>query len=599
MNSVFDTLFLRAPRLHYVSPAICEVLFSSSAEPTIVLDPISRYNGPTGPVRGGTGGNYYFRWSTIPGLLCYTVYRAENNEAVYTPLYECLDPNAIVICAGGTYEIFEQTAEGETSVASFACDGNTPVITVVVSTVDTIGYKVVKNGVVTLWEGIMPPIVQICDPGCYKVSGISPDGETALSDEICYECTEELICDPSEVWSWDDCACVACPEEPCVPGTHWDAATCQCIADAGPCTSFMDAVSDYDFSLSSKGNIGGVAAAGTADWDHTTTARHYSYRNRVENTVTTTGGFGDEVVCWINAGGDLLGNQYAYEGKTWVRTYAGAFSVYGHGAFGDGTGLSGAAPLGITDDQRVYTMELENSDGWWYVQGWHPTEGVFFNSGGALGDFWGGDIYLTGRTVSPGGWVACWRGSLAGYTSYRYKYGVGLENLTLDGTSWSTVYIDDSGRIACRLKHAAWSAGSYNLAYFDGSDWTRVTSVTPGACTVNCMNNTGTFGGIIDGLPFIYNTAGGLQMLPMPDGATVINNVQVSDAGIVVVKADNGPVVWVDGAYAPITTVLPLAAGWTQISNIYKVNYDGYATGWGTYMGSAPTGFVAKMCAPA
>lgn len=114
-----DTLqyfFQRVPRLEYVSPPICEVEFSSSAFPTIILNPNSRRLGPTGFEFFVQDGRIFLRWNNYPGAICFSVYKAVDEldpfgdfvlvaECVQSP-FEITDP--------GTYRISGITLDGET-----------------------------------------------------------------------------------------------------------------------------------------------------------------------------------------------------------------------------------------------------------------------------------------------------------------------------------------------------------------------------------------------------------------------------------------------------------------------------------------------------
>lgn len=135
MNLVIETLFLRRPKLDYLSPAICEAIFSSTGSPTIILNEIGKHPGPTGLVMGGTG-RRRFSWNAYPGALCYNVYTA------------VIEPTTITEC--------------EALVAASL----------------TITYQL-------LFECHVEPFVIVPHAGCYRVSAITPDGESDLSDPLC------------------------------------------------------------------------------------------------------------------------------------------------------------------------------------------------------------------------------------------------------------------------------------------------------------------------------------------------------------------------------------------------------------------------------
>lgn len=110
MNTVWDILYLRRPVLNYVSPPVCEVIFSGSSNPVIVLSerPIGQV---TGLVLGGFG-NFRLSWNAFPGALCYNVYRL-SGEDVYEILAQCVPDTFFDLIDSGTYVVTPITLEGE------------------------------------------------------------------------------------------------------------------------------------------------------------------------------------------------------------------------------------------------------------------------------------------------------------------------------------------------------------------------------------------------------------------------------------------------------------------------------------------------------
>jgi hypothetical protein len=121
MNSTIDVLFLRRPKIDYISPPVCEVLFSSSSGPVIVLNPITPQSFPTGLVLGGTG-NFFLSWNTYPGALCYSVYKSVNPDDAfgeYVIVAECI-PNPPIDLSSfgdGFYRVSAITTDGETPLS--------------------------------------------------------------------------------------------------------------------------------------------------------------------------------------------------------------------------------------------------------------------------------------------------------------------------------------------------------------------------------------------------------------------------------------------------------------------------------------------------
>lgn len=119
MNSVFEYLCLRKPRLDYISPPIC-CDFSGSGFPVIVLDPFGRILAPTGLILGGEG-NLTLSWDPYFGALCFNIYQAvdENNlEGEYILIAECVEGNSFQLPESGGYKISVITVDGESELST-------------------------------------------------------------------------------------------------------------------------------------------------------------------------------------------------------------------------------------------------------------------------------------------------------------------------------------------------------------------------------------------------------------------------------------------------------------------------------------------------
>jgi hypothetical protein len=133
MNNALDVLFLRKPRIDYISPPVCEALFSSSGGPVIVLNPLTPQAFPTGLVFGGTG-NFFLSWDAYPGALCYSVYKADTSDPFgsYTIVAECIPnpPFDTSTFGGGCFRISAITADGETPLSLPSCisESNPPFV---------------------------------------------------------------------------------------------------------------------------------------------------------------------------------------------------------------------------------------------------------------------------------------------------------------------------------------------------------------------------------------------------------------------------------------------------------------------------------------
>src|SRR5262245_30258222 len=95
-----EVLHARRPTLNYVSPPICEAIFSGSSFPTLVLDALEGLDLITGlrvdydPLTG----RFRISWDAYPFVLCYNVYRADDPNAPngsYTLIASCIQDTSI------------------------------------------------------------------------------------------------------------------------------------------------------------------------------------------------------------------------------------------------------------------------------------------------------------------------------------------------------------------------------------------------------------------------------------------------------------------------------------------------------------------------
>lgn len=300
MNVVIETLFLRHPRFEYISPAICEAIFSGSGSPVIVLDPISHLLRPTGGVLGGVGAGdgRHLSWVGYPGALCYSFWMASdpgNPDSPYNLVSECVTPNSILLCNPGFYYITAVTAAGEGPMSSpIEVGGNgTSYYTIPLpKTPGTICYQLYKSftigGAIALyWSCFSGDEVhfQTCLENCYKMSVITIDGETPLSDPFCPPAMCDIqdpeigqeLCGPMLTWSQALCACGPCVETtPCDPGMSWYQPECICVANGGggPHGMTLSALSQNDFCTDEaySGSITVTNATSPVTWTITSGA---------------------------------------------------------------------------------------------------------------------------------------------------------------------------------------------------------------------------------------------------------------------------------------------------------------------------------------
>jgi hypothetical protein len=124
LSAVLDILLLRRPKIDYISPPICEVFFSATGFPVIVLSEFSRIKPEGLEIVGGV-----LKWPNISGGICYTVYRETEpgvyqiiNECINTPCGDNADFQCVTLPGPGCYRISVITDEGESDLSDPICN---------------------------------------------------------------------------------------------------------------------------------------------------------------------------------------------------------------------------------------------------------------------------------------------------------------------------------------------------------------------------------------------------------------------------------------------------------------------------------------------
>lgn len=123
-QTTIEVLFQRRVPIEYVSAPACDVVFSSSSEPVIVLEPIYRPGSPTGLYWVGGSGGFRIGWDAYPGAVCYSIYKNDSMDdsnpcgGTYVLVAECVpDTYYTVGPTRGCYRITVITGEGESELS--------------------------------------------------------------------------------------------------------------------------------------------------------------------------------------------------------------------------------------------------------------------------------------------------------------------------------------------------------------------------------------------------------------------------------------------------------------------------------------------------
>jgi hypothetical protein len=226
MNAVLDVLKLRNVLLNYVSPPVCQIISTSgSGAGSISVEANYGTPDPAGVRVTGAYGQF-LQWDPPPGLVCTSLYVAQNPddpEGPYTEISECCPVGTVTVCSVGwwTYTTTNSSGVESAQSAPVFSSGSEPVQIAIQMHAGDTGYTLYRNPDPTnsagayspMLSGVTPIGFEICgSDNCYRIQTITDNGASNLSAPIC---PNPLTCSP----------------QVCPPGYSWDPTTCSCAPD--------------------------------------------------------------------------------------------------------------------------------------------------------------------------------------------------------------------------------------------------------------------------------------------------------------------------------------------------------------------------------
>lgn len=641
MNAVIEVLYLRRPRLEYISPPACEFDFSSTGGPIIVLDALGRLIAPSGFVLGGRG-RFRLSWNNYPGALCYTVYKAvDSNDpnGPYEIVAECIeDPEIDLEDDGpGCYRVSAITAHGETELSEPICGvGDCPFIisgatpssqtvnqgqTVTISAEvgnpeSTDSYVWRKNGAAysdtttTTQEVLQIPNAQESDSGNYTL---------VVSNEVCSEesapasvtvsggppCSESIeIVGISALNDLSESGTVIGTQSS-RPWYHSGGVSkdIRTTVDSSPITGSQSGTtitSSADFFTAS--DVGKVVVFSTLEQAQIT-----AFISPLQVTVTpsqtvssttfilrgnTLGGpFGEGLVA--NGTGILAGTEDNFSSVRrgfWFDTNTNQIRDLG------GPNIQPVVGKGISEDGFLLIADTSGANG--RAKLYNPNTQTFTD----LGDLGGPTAAADPNAMNEShvAAISCWYNPDSVFHACRSVLGVVTDIHPPEaGTNESRcIDINTSGHVVGIYTDPAppfYTRGFVNLGGASFSIGHLGENVLPTA-----ISDTGIVVGQIQSagifLPFFWTQAGGIQLIPLLPGKTNGLARDVNSAG------------WIVGEQLPtsigflyrggITTALidevPSGSGWTAIATAQFINEDGQIAGRGTNSGTKR--YLLQLC---
>lgn len=223
-----DVIFLRRPILNYVCPPVCEVILSSTGFP-IIVTAVAQHPAPTGLTALGCSiswdeyspGSPCTTSSCQKPALCYTIYRSDTIDGAYQVIVDCMQETTLDLhpFGNGFYRVSAITLDGEsdlTDPVKVTCvtlpptnvtAGNCFLSWDASETEEVTCYNIyradVEEGPYLIVADCIPALSLYLGPygdGFYRVSAVSPAGESELTDPVSAICIPPCTDDEVDAW---------------------------------------------------------------------------------------------------------------------------------------------------------------------------------------------------------------------------------------------------------------------------------------------------------------------------------------------------------------------------------------------------------------
>lgn len=625
MNQLLDFLFLRRPKLDYICPPICEVIFTGSGGPIITLEDLERLLGPTGFKLGGRG-NHWLSWNNYPGIICFNLYFSPSGDpsGPFELINECVPPSSVLVCSAGFYRIVTHFSNGDPDLLSNwgFIDGSVYVQLNLPQVENASSYDILwappdtpndpPTESIPVFAGILPGgnAVETCEPGCYRITILVPLGETPPTEAICEDFIPQ-ICIPPTIYDPIRRMCVLpgqCYEVTCGPGFHFDQDSCDCISDGG-CSPFIDDITplvpptEYDNGGSPFSSQNTVPATGGL-WggSFSTDNRPAFYFNRVSQLLDNIGAIhpgetGALTAC--NANKQVGGTQDngILRDVFWIDIDAAI--VRNVGQVGAPSGLT--TPFKIIANGKMWMGKYRSSqlDG---CSIYDPLTDTLL-SGLEVPFQLGTQVYDVNDSEVMAGRIIDLGGVTHAVTMVESAGSLVKTFVILPGDAAASV-----GDFAFKIN----STGNVLGLWFDPVNFPKLFVSGPGGINsiptdntfqyaqygfLNENNETAfTVADTITGFSKggWWSLAGGLTLFGADGVNTTVDGFNSS--GFAVGATDGKAYIYRPGIGLTLLTALILpATGWTTFDQVWGISDDNFLFGSGTFNGN-PSDFAAKLC---
>lgn len=553
MNSVFEYLCLRKPRLDYVSPPIC-CDFSGSGFPVIVLDPFGRLVAPTGLILSGDG-NLTLSWDPYFGALCFNIYQAvdENNlDGEYVIIAECVEGNSFQLPEPGGYRVSGITVDGETELstpirATGGGGGCTPTIFPVgLNPISSFHAALARN------SGIVVGSFGGTRPG-YSSNGITKDIRTTVNSS---------------------------PTQASQSGNT--------VTASAPFFSPGDEGKVIIFSTSEQAQITSVTSNLQVEVNPSQTVAITTFELR-GNTLGGVLGIAE----LANSAGVLAGTEQAFNGTLsafWLNTATNEIRNLG----------AVRVPFDINASNDLLIDETGGSG----------HRALIYDAGSQT--FTDLGIFEVGSQTTPAAFNDSQVAAVNCRIALPFTHDIACRWAAGVLTSVHPVEAGDERSDAIAINSSGVITGSYqpsNVADpFQG--FVNFGGVSTdignfgGEVVPTDINDSNTVIGIAEAgsefIPFFWTSGGGLQGIPLLAGRQGGEANSINSEGWVVGSmygaGNDVAFIYRNGVSTPLINLVPAGSGWTQLTSAVRVNNNKQITGFGFHSSLGFSGYLLTLC---
>lgn len=557
MNSVFDYLCLRRPRLDYIAPPFCENDFSGSGGPVIELDPFGRIAAPTGLVLSGEG-NLTLSWDDYPGALCFNIYQAvdpNNPDGEYVIIAECVEGNSFQLPPGsGVYKVSAITMNGESDlsnpiVVNGGGGGCTPDIDIVgLNPISTFRHALSNSGILigTFMGGSRP---------AYHFNNVTKDIRTVInSSPITASQSGNTILASGPIFNPD----------------HVNRVIVFSTAEQAQITGF---VSNQEVTVNPSQTVASTT---------------FEIRGN-----TLGGALGQGLVS--NSAGILSGVEEPFGGGDfhtfWLDTVANTIRDLG----------ADRSPFDINVDGDLLLDNLTNPAS-------HRTE-IYDASAQTFTDL---GIIEPGSQTSPVAFndnlVAAVNCDVAlpltHQTACRWAGGLltSIHPVQAGDEASTAVAINSSGNITGFYRPANGSDPLQGFVNFGGAS-TDLGNFGDEVVPTDINDSNTVVGDAISGselIPFFWTSGGGIQAIPLISGRQGGEAEAINSAGWIVGQmygsGNDVAYVYKDGATTPLINFVPAGSGWLELTSAIVVNNNKQIAGFGIHNTEGFSAYLLTLC---